>query len=105
MADIESAGFTPAAFASSAADRLAKIALPPPAGSMGNNGDSFGFGTALEKKIDEQQQSGSSSSRAVAEMEKEGLCHPNLFGDEKAREKKWVAKLFKLRKSLMRPSY
>ena len=43
----------------------------------------------------------SAKERMLAEINKEGLCHPNLFGDERERERRWVSKLFKMRRKIM----
>jgi hypothetical protein len=53
----------------------------------------FSFGTAAEVSANPAQ-------KVLAEINKEGLCHPNLFGDEKLREQKWIDYLFNLRQKL-----
>ena len=88
--EIESGGgFTPATFKSSAKEKLANISLP---GEVGAN-DGFAFGTAIET---------SAKNRVTAQIERDGLCHPNLFQPQEEREKRWIKKLFKLRQSLLK---
>jgi len=90
-------GFSPAAFVSSAKEKVANIALP----DAPSSGD-FTFGTALEKKSESSNaQPPTAKEKFLADLEREGLCHPNLFGDEKEREAKWIRYLFNLRREAL----
>ncbi len=106
LRDIEAPGFQPAGFVSSASAKLAQIALPGEAGAEARGGaGGFEFGTALEAMSAEDPSGAtrvpSAKEKMLAEINKEGLCHPDLFGDERDREERWVRKLFRLRRSLM----
>ena len=88
--EIESSSFNQAAFSSSASEKLSQISLP---GERGETGDGFTFGTAAEK---------ASRDDFLEKINNDGLCHPNLFGDEKEREEKWIRKLSALRQKLIK---
>ncbi len=88
---IESSGFTPASFSSSASDKVTKIALP---GEPGSSSNGFAFGTAAEK---------SAGGTFLAQISREGLCHPSWFpSDAKEREARWTKHLFELRRKLVK---
>ncbi len=61
-------------------------------------GSDFAFGTALEA---EAASGATAKARILTEIEKEGLCHPDLFGDAKEREERWIRKLYAARREAM----
>ena len=60
----------------------------------------FKFGTAAEKKVDQDEQ-GKQESYFEQRIKAEGLCHPNLFEDPVVREKRWNDYLFNLRQDIL----
>ena len=92
MKDIESSGFQPKSFSSSAAQNGTGNT-----GTAAVSGD-FAFGTAAERKADEISHQ---KNRLLEEKLKcEGLCHPNLFRDPQRREQEWIDYLYDLRLKL-----
>jgi hypothetical protein len=92
---IDSAGFAPTSFTSSAAEKVPKIALP---GESDVNG--FQFGTAAERSA--VPQAAQQAAKFLAQIDHEGLCHPNWFIDPKERQEKWTKHLFALRQKLVK---
>ena len=87
--EIESGKFEPKTFYSSASAK----AEP----SVAGHETDFGFGTAAERKEDQEE---SKKSYLEQRIQAEGLCHPNLFADPVKREQEWIEYLFNLRQKL-----
>merc|ERR1711862_416562 len=58
----------------------------------------FAFGTAAEKKADEDVTVMNRHHLIEEKLKAEGLCHPNLFPDAQVKDKQWIEYLTNLRK-------
>lgn len=86
--EVDAAGFVQRTFVSTAT----KVKD----GAAKDDSGGFEFGTAAERTLAPIK-----APNAAFLEQQEGLCHPNLFGDPKAREAKFLDYLCDLRKALL----
>lgn len=83
ISDIDSESFTPQSFKST---KIHEAVVN--SSGMGTE-DKFEFGTSIERKTTQDED--------LQKLAREGLIHPQLFGDQAAREKRYLQHIWTIR--------